>query len=51
MRLTRSSIVLAVVGVLLLVAAAVVRFVVVPSVSQLPADLDITQESRAPTPG
>jgi hypothetical protein len=43
-RLTRSSIVLAVVGVLLLVAATVVRFVVVPSVSKLPADLDITQE-------
>ena len=32
MKLSRSSVVLAVVGVLLIVAAAVVRFVVVPSV-------------------
>jgi hypothetical protein len=43
-RLTRSAVALAVVGVLLLVAAAVLRFVVVPSVSKLPDDLDITQE-------
>ncbi|MGY1739498.1 MULTISPECIES: porin PorA family protein [unclassified Blastococcus] len=42
MRLTRSSIVLAVVGVLLIVAAAVVRFVVVPNVTELPEDLDVT---------
>ncbi len=42
MRLTRSSVVLAVIGVLLVVAAAVVRFVVVPSVTQLPEDLDVT---------
>ncbi len=44
MRLTRSSAVLAVLGVLLLVAAAVVRFVVVPAVTQLPDDLDVTLE-------
>ncbi|SOC49564.1 Protein of unknown function [Blastococcus aggregatus] len=44
MRLTRSSVVLAVVGVLLLAVAAVVRFVVVPAVSKLPADTDILQE-------
>ena len=44
MRLTRSSVVLAVVGVLLIVAAAVVRFVVVPSVTKLPDDLDVTLE-------
>ena len=44
MRLTRSAVVLAVVGVLLLVAAAILRFVVVPSVSKLPDDLDVTQE-------
>ncbi|MGY1753518.1 porin PorA family protein [Blastococcus sp. SYSU D01042] len=44
MRLTRSSVVLAVVGVLLIVAAAVVRFVVVPSVTKLPEDLDVTLE-------
>lgn len=44
MRLTRSSVVLAVIGVLLVVAAAVVRFVVVPSVTQLPEDLDVTLE-------
>ncbi|WP_158548754.1 porin PorA family protein [Blastococcus sp. TF02A-26] len=42
MRLTRSSLVLAVVGVLLIVAAAVVRFVVVPTVTKLPEDLDVT---------
>ncbi|WP_170860918.1 porin PorA family protein [Trujillonella endophytica] len=40
--MTRSSIILAVVGVLLIVAAAVVRFVVVPSVTKLPEDLDVT---------
>ncbi|WP_029432981.1 porin PorA family protein [Blastococcus sp. URHD0036] len=40
--MTRSSIVLAVIGVLLIVAAAVVRFVVVPSVTKLPEDLDVT---------
>ncbi|MDT0275428.1 porin PorA family protein [Blastococcus goldschmidtiae] len=44
MRLTRSSVVLAVIGVLLIVAAAVVRFVVVPSVTELPTDLDVTLE-------
>ena len=44
MRLTRSSVVLAVLGVLLLVAAAVVRFVVVPSATKLPDDLNTTQE-------
>ena len=44
MRLTRSSVVLAVLGVLLIVAAAVVRFVVVPSVTKLPDDLNTTQE-------
>jgi hypothetical protein len=42
--MTRSAIVVAVIGVLLLVAAAVVRFVVVPSVSKLPGDLNTTQE-------
>ncbi|MBN1092881.1 DUF3068 domain-containing protein [Blastococcus sp. TML/M2B] len=44
MRLTRSSAVLAVIGVLLVVAAAIVRFVVVPSATQLPEDLDVTLE-------
>ena len=44
MRLTRTSAVLAVVGVLLIVASAVVRFVVVPSVTNLPTDLDVTLE-------
>lgn len=44
MRMTRSAVVLAVLGVLLIVAAAVVRFVVVPSVSKLPDDLNTTQE-------
>lgn len=44
MRFTRSSIALAVIGVLLLVAAAAVRFVVVPSVTKLPTDLDVTLE-------
>lgn len=43
-RLTRSSVLLAVVGVLLVVAAAVLRFVVVPSVTKLPEDLDVTLE-------
>jgi hypothetical protein len=43
-RLTRSSIILAVVGVLLLAAAAVVRFVVVPSASELPSDFTTTQD-------
>ncbi|HET9141444.1 porin PorA family protein [Actinophytocola sp.] len=38
----RSSLVLAVLGVLLLAAAAVVRFVVVPGVTALPADLNTT---------
>lgn len=42
MRVTRSSLVLAVVGVLLIAAAAVVRFAVVPSVTKLPEDLDVT---------
>ena len=42
--MTRSSIVLAVLGVLLIVAAAVVRFVVVPSVTKLPDDLNTTQQ-------
>lgn len=44
MKLSRSSLVLAVIGVLLIVAAAVVRFVIVPSVTKLPADLDVTLE-------
>ena len=44
MKLSRSAVVLAVAGVLLLVAAAVVRFVVVPSVTKLPTDLDVTLE-------
>ena len=44
MKLSRSSVALAVVGVLLIVAAAVVRFVVVPSVTKLPTDLDVTLE-------
>jgi hypothetical protein len=43
-RTTRSSALLAVVGVLLIVAAAVIRFVVVPSVTHLPKDLDVTLE-------
>jgi hypothetical protein len=43
-KLSRSSVVLAVFGVLLIVAAAVVRFVVVPSVTKLPTDLDVTLE-------
>lgn len=44
MRLTRSSTILAVIGVLLLVAAALVRFVLLPSVSKLPTDLDTSEE-------
>lgn len=43
MKFTRSSVVLAVVGVLLLVAAGLVRFVYLPSASKLPSDFDITQ--------
>jgi hypothetical protein len=43
-KLSRPSVVLAVVGVLLIVAAAVVRLVVVPSVTRLPTDLDVTLE-------
>jgi hypothetical protein len=38
----RSSVVLVIVGVLLLAAAAVVRFVAYPAVDQLPADFDRT---------
>jgi hypothetical protein len=38
----RSSLVLAVLGVLLVAAAVVVRFVIVPSVTALPSDLDTT---------
>lgn len=44
MRLTRTSAVLAVLGVLLIVAAAVVRFVVVPSATKLPDGLNTTQK-------
>ncbi|WP_176522934.1 porin PorA family protein [Blastococcus aggregatus] len=44
MRSTRSSVILAAVGVLLIVAAAIVRFVVVPSATHLPKDLDVTLE-------
>ncbi len=44
MRLTRTSLVLAVLGVLLIVAAAVVRFVVVPTATKLPEDLDVMLE-------
>lgn len=43
MRFTRTSVILAVVGVLLLVAAGLVRFVYLPSASRLPADFDVTQ--------
>jgi hypothetical protein len=42
-RLTRTSVILAVVGVLLLAGAAVVRFVVLPKVSTLPSGFDTTQ--------
>ena len=44
MRFTRSSTALAVVGVLLLVAAALVRFVLVPSMSKLPSDFESSQD-------
>lgn len=44
MRLTRTSLVLAVVGVLLIAAAAIVRFVVVPSVATLPEDFSSSQD-------
>ncbi len=44
MRSTRPSAAVAVLGVLLIVAAAIVRFVVVPSATQLPEDLDVTLE-------
>lgn len=43
MRLTRPSVILAVVGIVLLVAAALVRWVVLPSASKLPSSLDTTQ--------
>lgn len=43
MRLTRSSVIVGVIGVLLLVAAAIVRFVVLPSASKLPSSFDTTQ--------
>ena len=46
MRLTRSAVILAVVGVLLLVGAAVVRFAVLPSVSKLPTDLNTSQDYK-----
>ena len=44
MRFTRSSIALAVVGVLLLVGAGLVRFVLVPSMSKLPSDFETSQD-------
>jgi hypothetical protein len=44
MRLTRSSVIVAIIGVLLIVAAGVVRWVVLPSVSKLPDDLDTSQQ-------
>ena len=43
-RFTRSSIALAVVGVLLLVGAGLVRFVLVPSMSKLPSDFETSQD-------
>ncbi len=43
MRFTRSTVILAVVGVLLLVAAALVRFAYLPAASKLPSDFDTTQ--------
>jgi hypothetical protein len=43
MRLTRPSVILGIVGIVLLVAAALVRWVVLPSASKLPSDLDTTQ--------
>lgn len=42
-KFSRSSVVLAVVGVLLLVAAGLVHFVYLPSASKLPSDFDTTQ--------
>ena len=44
MAIRRSSIIYIVVGVILVVAAAVVRFVVVPTATKLPTDLDVTVE-------
>lgn len=44
MRLTRSAVIVAVIGVLALVAAAVVKFAIVPSASKLPNDLNTTQD-------
>lgn len=43
MRLTRPSVILGVIGLVLLVAAALVRWVVLPSASKLPSSLDTTQ--------
>jgi hypothetical protein len=43
-RLTRSALILAVLGVLLIAGAAVVRFVVLPSVSTLPEDFSSSQD-------
>lgn len=43
MRLTRPSVILAVVGIVLLVAAALVRWVLLPSASKIPSGLDTTQ--------
>jgi hypothetical protein len=44
LRLTRTSQILVVVGVLLIAAAAIVRFVVVPSVATLPEDFASSQD-------
>jgi Porin PorA len=44
MRMSRSSLILCLIAVLLLAAAAVVRFAVLPSVSKLPTDLHTTQD-------
>jgi hypothetical protein len=43
-RLTRSSLIFCLIAVLLLAAAAVVRFAVLPSVSKLPTDLHTSQD-------
>jgi len=43
-RLSRSSLIVGIIGVLLLAAAAVVRLAVLPSASKLPTDLHTTQE-------
>jgi hypothetical protein len=43
-KLTRTSAILAIIGVLLLASAAVVRWVVLPSVSQLPEDFSSSQD-------